>query len=89
MQEAVETAIKSLTGAAAPIQAAGRTDAGVHAKGQVVHVDLDRVPPEHVGLVHLPDLVRGDVPIDQLRDGRQRVDLQPGGTPGPVQRAHQ
>ena len=42
VQEAVETAIKSLTGAAAPIQAAGRTDAGVHAKGQVVHVDLHR-----------------------------------------------
>jgi tRNA pseudouridine38-40 synthase len=42
VQEAVETAIGSLTGAFAPIQAAGRTDAGVHAKGQVVHVDLAR-----------------------------------------------
>lgn len=42
VQEAVESAILSLTGAAAPIQAAGRTDAGVHAKGQVVHVDLAR-----------------------------------------------
>ena len=40
VQEAVETAIANLTGVAAPIQAAGRTDAGVHAKGQVVHVDL-------------------------------------------------
>jgi len=42
VQEAIESAIESLTGCAAPIQAAGRTDAGVHAKGQVVHVDLDR-----------------------------------------------
>ena len=42
VQEAVERAILSLTGAPAPIQAAGRTDAGVHAKGQVVHVDLAR-----------------------------------------------
>lgn len=42
VQEAVETAITSLTGVVAQIQAAGRTDAGVHAKGQVVHVDLDR-----------------------------------------------
>ncbi|MFO1133898.1 MAG: tRNA pseudouridine(38-40) synthase TruA [Rhodoblastus sp.] len=42
VQEAVESAILSLTGAPAPIQAAGRTDAGVHAKGQVVHVDLAR-----------------------------------------------
>ncbi len=42
VQEAIESAIESLTGASAPIQAAGRTDAGVHAKGQVVHVDLDK-----------------------------------------------
>ena len=42
VQEAVETAIESLTGTRAPIQAAGRTDAGVHATGQVVHVDLAR-----------------------------------------------
>lgn len=42
VQEAVESAIASLIGAAASIQAAGRTDAGVHAKGQVVHVDLAR-----------------------------------------------
>ncbi len=42
VQEAIESAIEGLTGRAAPIQAAGRTDAGVHAKGQVVHVDLDR-----------------------------------------------
>lgn len=42
VQEAVESAITRLTGQVAPIQAAGRTDAGVHAKGQVAHVDLDR-----------------------------------------------
>jgi len=42
VQEAVESAILRLTGVASPIQAAGRTDASVHAKGQVVHVDLDR-----------------------------------------------
>ena len=42
VQEAIESAIENLTGASAPIQAAGRTDAGVHAKGQVVHVDLDK-----------------------------------------------
>lgn len=42
VQEAVETALFNLTGAVSPIQAAGRTDAGVHATGQVVHVDLLR-----------------------------------------------
>ncbi|MFO1115312.1 MAG: tRNA pseudouridine(38-40) synthase TruA [Beijerinckiaceae bacterium] len=40
VQEAVESGIESLTGVFSPVQAAGRTDAGVHAKGQVVHVDL-------------------------------------------------
>ncbi len=42
VQEAVEGAIARPTGSFAAIQAAGRTDAGVHAKGQVVHVDLAR-----------------------------------------------
>lgn len=42
VQEAIESGIESLTGAFAPIQAAGRTDAGVHARGQVAHVDLAR-----------------------------------------------
>ena len=36
VQEEIETAIKKLTGEDIRLQAAGRTDAGVHAKGQVV-----------------------------------------------------
>jgi len=43
VQEAVERALAELNGGQPPtIQAAGRTDAGVHAKGQVAHVDLAR-----------------------------------------------
>lgn len=41
-QEAIEGAILSLTGETRAIHAAGRTDAGVHATGQVAHVDLAR-----------------------------------------------
>jgi len=36
IQEEIETAIKKLTGETLRLQAAGRTDAGVHAKGQVI-----------------------------------------------------
>ncbi|MDW4551121.1 tRNA pseudouridine(38-40) synthase TruA [Defluviimonas sp. D31] len=40
VQEAVETALRKLEAEAPGIAAAGRTDAGVHATGQVAHCDL-------------------------------------------------
>ncbi|MGB3316948.1 MAG: tRNA pseudouridine(38-40) synthase TruA, partial [Albidovulum sp.] len=40
VQEAVETALRKLQADAPGIAAAGRTDAGVHATGQVAHCDL-------------------------------------------------
>lgn len=40
VQEAVETALRKLEADAPGIAAAGRTDAGVHATGQVAHCDL-------------------------------------------------
>ena len=41
IQEEIEKAIESLTGEAVRIKAAGRTDAGVHATGQVVAFDTE------------------------------------------------
>ncbi|NWG44937.1 MAG: tRNA pseudouridine(38-40) synthase TruA [Alphaproteobacteria bacterium] len=45
VQEKLETALGRLTGERVTAHAAGRTDAGVHALHQVVHVDLARAFP--------------------------------------------
>ena len=46
VQGAVETAITAFCGQTVRIAAAGRTDTGVHATGQVISFDLDKAWPE-------------------------------------------
>lgn len=49
VQASIERAVKGFCGQDLRLQAAGRTDTGVHATGQVVHIDLDKDwPPETV-----------------------------------------
>jgi len=48
VQAAIETAVLGFTGETLRIHAAGRTDTGVHATGQVIHLDLTKDWPTDV-----------------------------------------
>lgn len=62
VQEAVERAISRVADEAVEVTCAGRTDAGVHATGQVIHFDSGARREERAwvmgGNSHLPDSVR-------------------------------
>jgi tRNA pseudouridine38-40 synthase len=62
VQQVVEEALAGLLGETVAVHGAGRTDAGVHARGQAAHLELPRLFPLR-GLVHgtnhrLPDDIR-------------------------------
>jgi tRNA pseudouridine38-40 synthase len=62
VQAVIEDALATLLRGPAPrLQVAGRTDAGVHARGQVAHVDL---PPEVAGDRLLRRKLNGLLPLD-------------------------
>ena len=46
VQDALEPALAAIAGAPVGVTAAGRTDRGVHARGQVVHFDTDAERPD-------------------------------------------
>ncbi len=67
VQEALETAIREALGVSLKTTASGRTDAGVHAAGQVCHFDGEglTVPPEK-----MPDCLNRFLPADvRVLDG--------------------
>jgi tRNA pseudouridine38-40 synthase len=67
VQQAVEEAISTVTQSKAEIIVAGRTDAGVHATGQVIHVDI----PESIALddlaYKLNRILDEDIRINQIQ----------------------
>ena len=65
VQEALERAIGRMTGAAATVHAAGRTDAGVHALAMSAHVDIARDVTPHRLREGINALVRPD-PVSVL-----------------------
>ncbi len=72
VQECLENAIIEALGIDVRVTASGRTDAGVHAAGQVCHFDNDEitVPPES-----LPDCLNRFLPPDiRLLDGWQAAE---------------
>lgn len=63
VQEVVESALAQLLGAFVRVVVAGRTDAGVHARGQVLHFKTDRQLPMIAYCAGLNRLLPDDIAI--------------------------
>lgn len=79
VQAAIEQAILAFCGETIALRGAGRTDAGVHATGQVAHVDLSRDWPAdtvrdalnaHLGLAKEGVAILAAAPVDDAFDAR-------------------
>jgi tRNA pseudouridine38-40 synthase len=65
IQEVIESALSKITSEIIEITGSGRTDAGVHARGQVAHFDLFGSPPP---IKNLNCIIRDDIRILSLEE---------------------
>jgi tRNA pseudouridine38-40 synthase len=65
VQESIEKALEKITSRKISITGSGRTDAGVHARGQVAHFDYDFTPPS---LKSLNSILENDIRIISLEE---------------------
>ena len=79
VQGELEGALERILGSSVPLTVAGRTDAGVHAWGQVASFDLDRDPPEELARA-LNSLTGPDLAVLAL--SARLTASTPGATPG-------
>lgn len=63
IQEAIEQAIEKLTGEKVAVTGSGRTDSGVHAKGQVAHFDTNSTIPAEKFSFALNPLLPDDIKV--------------------------
>ena len=68
VQGALETAITRATGETVRVHGAGRTDAGVHATGQVVHFETGWVVPPAKAAIALREFLPRDVAVRESRE---------------------
>lgn len=74
VQEAVESALERLYRTRVSITGAGRTDAGVHAAGQIVHFDAPLQIPPHGVLAALNTLLPDDIRVIRVKGVAKRFD---------------
>lgn len=74
VQESIEDAVATMTGARAVVRGAGRTDAGVHARGQIVAFRTDAVIPEKGWRLGLNSKLPASVAVRDARIAQEDFD---------------
>lgn len=74
VQGRVQKALAELFGESVPVMAAGRTDSGVHARGQVVAFDAPRVLPMKAYWMGLNGLLPDDIAVVKAEEVRPDFD---------------